>query len=112
MDIVVTIPKKESANIEKEEEWAEENKDTAAICFWKVSNEPRKLNAGDRVYFVENGMITSYNIFKYCDWDLTCEVTGREWPGLNLVMEIPTAILKKPVPMKGFRGFRYMERVE
>jgi len=112
MDIVVTIPKKEAANIEKEERWAEENKYTTARCFWKVSGVPKKLKRGDRVYFVENGMITSYNEFMYCDWDLTCDVTGREWPGLNLVMDIPAVILKKPVPMKGFRGFRYIERIE
>jgi hypothetical protein len=112
MDIAVTIPKSELKNVQKEEDWAEKHKDEAVICFWKIRGVPKKLNKDDRVYFIENGMITSYNIFKYCDWDLTCEVTGRFWEGLNLVMEAPAIILKKPVPMRGSQGFRYIERIE
>jgi len=32
--------------------------------------------------------------------------------GLNLIMNTPSIVLKKPVPMKGFQGFRYIERIE
>ncbi len=66
MDIVVTIPKKELANVQKEV-WAEKNKKKAIECFWKVHAEPKKLKKFDQIYFIENGMITSYNVFKYCD---------------------------------------------
>lgn len=109
MDIIVTIPKNKFKDIEKEEAWAKKHKN--AQCFWKISKIPKKLKKGDKVYFIENGAIKSYNIFIGIDEDCKCEVTGTEWPGLNLIMEAPSITLKKPIPMKGFRGFRYYKKL-
>ena len=105
MDIMVTIPKNKLKDIEKEETWAK--KQINAQCFWSISKVPKKLKSGDKVFFVENGMIKSYNIFIGIDYDCICEVTGTKWPGLNLIMKAPSVTLEKPIPMKGFRGFRY-----
>lgn len=114
MDLVVTVPKSELRNVTHEETWAkkEENIKAGGYCFWKISRVPRRLNKGDRVYFIHNGLIVNYNIFDHVDCDLYCEVTDRQWDGLCLVMNIPSIPLKNPVPMKGFQGFRYIDRIE
>ena len=116
MDIVVTVPKSELANIAKEEVWAKEQGSTdksGAYCFWKVRCEPKKLERGDRVYFIHDGQIVNYNEFWYYEEDgVFCEVTKRYWEGPLLVMKLPSVPLKKPVRMKGFRGFKYVERIE
>lgn len=109
MDIVVTVPKSELKNVSREQKWAAEVGAKKTVCFWKVGREPKKLKPGDRVYFVHDGMIVNYNEFIGCDWDCHCEVTHRDWPGLNLVMKNPETWLKHPVPMKGFQGFRYLK---
>jgi hypothetical protein len=111
MDIVVTIPQSEMKNIRQEEEWAK--KQTGPIQeFWKVGRRAKKLNHGDRVYFIVNGMIKYYHIFLGYEEDFTCEVTGRFWPGLNLILQHPATRLKNRIPMRGFQGFRYIERIE
>lgn len=114
MDIAICVPKSELANVAKEEKWAEEQdeKGNLAYCFWKIRNKPKKLNPGDRVYFIHEGMVVNYNVFQYVDYDITCEVTGRYWEGLCLVMDTPSVPLKNPVPMKGFQGFKYIDRIE
>ena len=116
MDIVVTVPKSEYANIQEEETWAEKqgpSNESGACCFWKVSRLPKRLAPGDRVYFVQNGHIDNYNEFWYFEEEgYECEVTGRFWEGPLLVMKVPSIRLKKPVPMKGFQGFRYIKRNE
>lgn len=112
MDIVVTVPKNELKNVAKEETWAKENKNDNIFCFWKISREPKKLKPGDRVYFIHNGTIINYNIFSHIDYDLNCDVTGRYWKGICLVMDTPSIPLKGPIPMKGFQGFRYIKRIE
>lgn len=111
MDIVLTVPKKELKNVEKEEQWARKNKNNPdAICFWKIGRIPKKLNKGDRVYFIHNGYIVNYNEFIGVDYDIHCDVTGRYWDGLCLVMKIPSVPVNPPVPMRGFRGFQYLEK--
>ena len=108
MHIMVTVPKGEKANIAKEDLWAKKQKETV-LQYWKVSRPPKRLEAGDRVYFVEDGHIRYYHNFLGIVQDFKCEVTGRFWPGTNLKMTYPETILERQVPMKGFRGFRYTE---
>lgn len=113
MDIIVTVPKSELKNVAKEEAWAEKNaNDHHCTCFWKMGRLPKNINPGDRVYFIHNGHIVNYNVVTGTDYNAYCEVTGRDWDGPCLVMKIPSVPLKNPVPMKGFQGFRYTERIE
>jgi len=112
MDIVITVPKTELKNVAKEEAWAKKQDPGVAVCFWKIRGQPKKLEPGDRVYFIHNGVIVNYNIFKHIDWDITCDVTGRLWEGMCLVMDVPSIPLKRPVRMKGSQGFKYIDRIE
>lgn len=105
MDIVVTIPKSEYQNDDKETEFLLNNPD--AYQFWVLNKRPKKLEIGDRVYFVKNNKVESSMEF-YMD-EITenrCEVTGRTWKGYTLYLhELRTEYL--PFVVKGFQGFRY-----
>jgi len=57
MDIVVTIPKSEYENDDRETKFLLDNPD--AYQFWTLSKAPRLLHIGDRVYFVKNNRIES-----------------------------------------------------
>ena len=110
MDIVVTIPKTELENVYKERETVSQV-DNEAVQFWSVGRKAKELNVGDHVYFVENGQITNYQIFLGYVYNPVCEVTGRTWAGLNLLLKCPSIFLKTPVAKKGFQGFHYIERL-
>lgn len=106
MDIVVTIPKTEYANDDRETEYFLSDPD--AYQFWVMKRIPKKLEVRDRVYFVRGNKIESsmqvYDI--HFDVKTKCEVTGREWHGCTLYMyDLKQENLEMEV--KGFQGFRY-----
>jgi hypothetical protein len=104
MDIVVTIPKSEYANDDKE---TSDTQIHGYDQFWTLSKVPKRLNIGDRVYFVKHGRIDSSMRVKriQAQSQTQCETTGRTWNGVQLFMndmrdeDIGSA--------KGFQGFRY-----
>lgn len=108
MDIVVTIPKSEIKNIQAEDSYAGNliTRDMVPIQYWKVGRVPKRLNKGDRVYFVVNGRITYYHTFLGLVENPVCEVTGRIWYGINLILKYPE-VKCEPIEMRGFQGFRY-----
>lgn len=110
MDIVVTVPKREMANISKEDAFVQKNK--GAVQFWSMARRPTKLEVGDRVYFVENGFVRYYHEVIGFAKDQKCQVTGRVWKGCSVMLRCPETKLTKPIPMKGFQGFRYINRVQ
>ena len=109
MDIIVTVPKSELSNLKKEDEYGKNNDITQ---FWAVARVPKKLNKGDKVYFIENNMIHYYHIFLGIAKDIQCEVTNRAWTGYNLILQYPETQLHRAIPMKGFQGFRYMNAID
>jgi len=56
LDIVVTIPKSEYKNDDRETFVFEQG---GYEQFWQLSRRPKNLNIGDRVYFVKIGYIES-----------------------------------------------------
>ena len=107
MDIVVTTPKKELANVAKEEDFVKENKD--AVQFWILNRKPKKLEIGDCVYFIHNGFIINYQEVIDFNKNMHCDVTGRTFTGVAVVLKCPAIKLDKLVPMQGFQGFRYLD---
>jgi hypothetical protein len=55
---------------------------------------------------VVNGKITYYHTFLGLVENPRCEVTGRIWYGINLILKYPE-VKCEPIEMKGFQGFRY-----
>jgi hypothetical protein len=110
MDIIVTIPKGEISNIEKEDNYASNliTRDMVPIQYWKVGRVPKNLNKGDRVYFVLNGAIKYYHEFLGLVENPKCDVTGRVWEGVNLILKYPEVKCDE-IKMKGFQGFRYVK---
>lgn len=107
IDIVVTIPKSEYKIDEKEREVLQ-SKDS--VAFWTLSKLPKKLEIGDRVYFVKYGQIdSSMKVIEIkSNSKETCTTTGRVWSG-NCQLFLDELIDERlsNQKAKGFQGFRY-----
>jgi len=108
MDILVTTPKTAHELAAKEAKFVEQNPD--AYWFRTIKGKPN-VQVGDRVYYVDNGQITGCGIVFDIEYGtLQCEATEKVYKGTHLKQRkwIP---LSKPVPFKGFQGFRYVDRI-
>lgn len=112
MDIVVTIPKTEYKNDEIETKWFLKNIDS--YQFWTLNKVPKKLNIGDRVYFIKNNKVeSSMKIFQMefaepCDIVVeNCYVTQRQWKGKCILYMNDLKEENLPFTVKGFQSFRY-----
>lgn len=114
MDILVTTPKSEMANAAQE----------AADAILRRGGEyfrrfPRgrvpDVKSGDRCYYVEDGFVRGYALITrgfLCD-GMVCDATGRRWDeGFYIVMEAASWRWIRPLPMRGFQGFRYASRLD
>lgn len=103
--ILVTVPKSERKNIAAEEKAMGEETCTQ---FWSMKRKPKHVGVGDRIYFIEDGNITSYHLVDDIqDGKMHCDITDRDWNGCNFLLG-PLVMLTSPMPCKGFRGFRYI----
>ena len=108
MDIVVTIPKKEYKNDDKETEYYLNNEES--YQFWALSKVPIRLNEEDRIYFIKNNKIESSMKIKRIEKCVLqkCDVTGREWKANCLLwMNDLKDETNLNIKIKGFQGFRY-----
>ncbi|MED4904111.1 hypothetical protein [Parageobacillus thermoglucosidasius] len=108
MDIVVTIPKSEYANDEAETRDYLANPENMEQ-FWTLSKRPKKLNIGDRVFFVKHGRIeSSMRVTRIKDDATTvCETTGRVWSGKCQIFMDDLRMEHLDIRVRGFQGFRY-----
>ena len=112
MNILVTTPKSEIDNSRREGKAVE----VEGGYWFRTFRFKPKVVPGDRIYFVENGLIRGYgviiDVYQAADSE-TCDVTGREWgnSGDWVVCYKDWHWLKAPVPFKGFQGIRYIDRL-
>ena len=100
--IVVTIPKDEVAAVEAEELETENDiinknfKRGDTYYWWSLSSLP--VGEPKKIYFVWGGAVRAYHVI----WRIN---------RYKRRIEMDTVIynLKNPIPMKGFRGFRYFD---
>ena len=112
MDILVTTPKTEIANAAKEAKYV---KDNGGGYYYRVFNKLPKVEAGDKVFYTENGYITGFAEVLATNKDkgkFNCEVTDKAYIGDFVVMDASTWKWIKPIPYKGFQGFRYVKNLE
>lgn len=102
MDIVVTLP--------KGEELAKSQYRGGEVIFWAISKKPKDLKVYDRVYFVDGDSITYYHLFIGFAQDPMCDLTGRVYAGLILILYPKRRPLAMPIKYDGFQGFRYKEK--
>lgn len=104
LDIVVTLPTCEYENDDKETDFYEHG---GYEQFWQLYMRPKRLNIGDRVYFVKNGCIeSSMRVIRIEEKaTATCEVTNRTWSGCLIFMD---DLQQENIQnINGFRNFRY-----
>jgi hypothetical protein len=117
MDIIVTIPKNRIEDVLHEEAYTEKlmAEGQAMEYCWHVSQVPRKIKAGDRVFFIENGWIRSFHMYIGVTQNPTvCMSVGgkmvqREFKGWALLLDPIIYHLAKWIPYKGFQGMRYVD---
>jgi len=108
MDIVVTTPKSASSDAAQE---AENVKKAGGGSYYRrIGTIPKDLQAGDKVFYVEDGFVRGYAVVQcvLIDTRFICSTTGKRWPqGNYLVMSAVSWRWIKPIEMKGFQGWRY-----
>ena len=104
-DIIVTIP----SNI-KWDDYQKELDDAVKnnyVLNYKVNSFPKRTKIGNKCYLVYNNNIVGWlPIIGFEEKEFTCQTTSREWIG-KFIVRSPKLTLTNPIPMKGFRGFRY-----
>lgn len=112
MNILITTPKIEIDNSRKEGKEVEES---GGFWFRTFRFRP-KVEIGDRIYFVENGLIHGYGIISNISTlseSEHCDVTGREWGklGNTVIYYKDWHWLSVKIPFKGFQGIRYINKI-
>ncbi|HUX00829.1 MAG TPA: hypothetical protein VMY35_07600 [Phycisphaerae bacterium] len=113
MDIIITTPKREMANAAREAEDCKRDGDGEYFRQFPINRAPWIL-PGQRVFYVEDGFIRGFaRVVRVhtTNGRVPCATTGRLWPaGFYVFMDATTWTWIRPIPKKGFRGFRYAGR--
>lgn len=109
-DIIVTTPKSEMANAAAE---------AAALAaegyegfYFRAFSHIPNVQRGSRVYYVEDGFVRGYALVSHVSAQdgTQCDTTNRLWKGVGTVfMSASTWTWIRPIPMKGFQGYRYAD---
>lgn len=108
MDIIVTTPRSESKIAAQEAEWCLKH---GGFYFRHVSRLPKNLEHGDKVFYVEDGFVRGFAVVYAFDiGDVECEVSGKTRSGAQIIMRADSWKWIRPIPMKGFQGWRYFDQ--
>lgn len=106
MNIIVTVPKKETQQFLG---MLESSVDYGHMFNWKLSKYPTKLQPKDDIYFVVDGVLAvKASVMYWARKEIVCKATNKVWKGhvLTCARPIPIDAQQK---VKGFRGFRYLK---
>jgi hypothetical protein len=113
-DIVVTTPKSEMKNAEKEAKYCIESGD--GYYFRTFKKRPKGLEIGSKIFYIEDGYVRGFGeVGGVARGEMECEATDRVYGSFNdqrichAIMPACTWKWIKPIPMKGFQGFRYFD---
>jgi len=113
-DIIVTTPKNQMTVAADEA-----NQCITAgggFYFRTFRSRPAGLVVGTRIFYVEDGYVRGYAVVQeiVAGRRMVCGTTGRDWgEGYHAIMPADSWTWIKPIPMKGFQGWRYfVEPVE
>ena len=109
-DIIVTTPKNRMAEAAQE----------AAAClkaggghyFRRLAGMPRDFGPGSKVFYVEDGYIRGYGVVLSIGGSVTgwIDSVGQLLPpGNYAIMPAAEWTWIKPIPMRGFNGWRYFK---
>lgn len=108
-DILITIPSTIS--------WPEYQKELKAVedgsqvMNFKVSKLPVRTAVGNKCYICYGGNIIGWMkiVGLKSNENFDCTTTGKQWSGNFIQRSGVFHKLEKPIPMKGFQGFRYFQ---
>jgi len=108
MDIIVTTPKSQIANAAKE---AQNCINAGGGYYFRRFDRLPAIKNGGKVWYVEDGYIRGFAVVDHISTSMhhqVCETTGKNWPpGAYIFMKASSWKWVKPIPMKGFQGYRY-----
>lgn len=110
-DIIVTTPKGEMQNAA--DEAADVLEAGGGRYFRTFRHSPPNICPGDRVFYVEDGFVRGFAsvVETVAGGRRRCDTTGREWgEGFHVIMDARSWKWIAPIPMVGFRGWRYWGR--
>lgn len=110
--IIVTLPKSVKwGDYEKELRAVE---DYSQVMNYKVSSIPKDIDNIKRCYLVYDGYIRGWQevVGYQSGTEFDCTTTGKNWKGNFIQRSGPFHYLPKPLPMKGFMGWRYINYKE
>lgn len=111
-NICITLPKSTKwSDYEKE---LDKVKDGKEEMNFRLPTLPRDVHPGDRCYVCHDGFVKGWmeitNIGKRDGFD--CSTTGKQWnDGIYVSRSGEFHYLDKPIPMKGFQGYRKMDNL-
>ena len=107
--IIITLPK--SVKWDDYEKELDAVKDYEQVMNYKVSSIPKDIDQIKRCYLVHDGFIKGWQEVVGHEKGKTfnCTTTGKNWSGNFIQRSGPFHYLIKPIPMKGFMGWRYCE---
>lgn len=110
MDILITIPAKiKWSDYEKE---LEAVKDCKQVMNFKVPSRPN-VKAMDKCYLLHKGFIVGWmNIMGVVSHSFDCTTTKKHYEGIFVQRCGTFNYLEKPVKMKGFQGYRYIDNLK
>lgn len=112
VDIIVTTPRREMKAAAQEA--AECLAEGGGDYFRRFARgQAPRVEPNDRVYYVEDGYVRGFAVVSYTEYrpdlPMPCATTRRTWPpGFYVFMRADSWQWIRPIPMKGFRGFRYV----
>lgn len=107
-DIIITTPKSEMKTAATEAEQCIRN--GGGFYFRKFATLPRNLNPGSRIFYTEDGYVRGFAVVDSVSiGSSTCSTTGRVWEGYIAYMRADSWKWVKPIPLKGFQGWRYFD---
>lgn len=109
MDILVTTPKTEVINSQREAN--ELIQAGGGEYFRRLNTRPKNLKPGDKIFYTENGFVRGYAVVKEIRTDqMQCSTTGKHFAaGIYLIMDANSWKWIKPIAYPGFQGWRYFD---
>ncbi len=108
MNIIVTIPLQRLEISRQEDEAVKGLPDEECNWYWLLKPKPKELKVGDRIYFVENGLITAWcPIMELGNFNFVCQISRRRWQGYQARLGQNRLFIHPPA-YRGFQGWRYV----
>lgn len=105
-DIAITLPS--SVSWEDYQKEIDLVADGSNVMNFKVNAFTVNSDVGMKCYLCHNGQMMGWmEIVGMVENDFSCSTTGKKWSGKFIQRSGPFHKID-PIPMKGFRGFRYI----